>query len=214
MSSKLKKQKYISALVILLIFTSFHGIAQIDEDVLRLEFSVGGNHALSSGFSEGYSGKGFNIPSVNLGAQYLFTEKLGAKLDLGFNRIKGEDDSFKINYTRVNIQGVYNYSKLVGIKDKSDFKLLAHAGPGYTFVRPLGGLKNVDQNYFNAIIGTNAVYALNRNTSLLFDVSYVHGFTEPDVYTPFTDGLGAFNGSIVTFTVGISLSLSGCYYCN
>ncbi|MDW5289234.1 cell envelope biogenesis protein OmpA [Formosa sp. PL04] len=214
MSSKLKQQKYISAVVIFLFLFSLNGFAQIDEDVLRFEMSFGGNHALESGFSEGYSGNSVNIPTLNIGAQYMFTNNIGAKLDLGFNRIKGSEDDFKINYTRVNAQGVYDYSSILGVEEKKPLKLQVHAGPGFSFVRPLGGLNNVDQNYFNAMIGTNILYALNRNSSVFFDVSYIHGFTKPETYSPLSEGLGAFNGSMITFTIGISLSLSGCYYCN
>ncbi|MHA7942834.1 outer membrane beta-barrel protein [Formosa sp. 3Alg 14/1] len=214
MSSKIKKQKYISTVVILLFFFSFQGMSQIDEDVLRLKFAVGGNHVSNTGFAEGYGAKEFNLPSVTLGAQYMFTEKLGAKLDLGFSRIKGENDEFKINYTRINGQAVYDYTHLFNFDKKSNFQFQAHGGPGFTLVRPLEGLREVDQSYFNFILGVETLYALSRTTGVFFDVSYIHGFTKPDTYTPAINGLGAFNGSMFTFTIGVSLSLSGCYYCN
>ncbi|MFB9051637.1 outer membrane beta-barrel protein [Formosa undariae] len=214
MSSILKKQKYISAVVILLFFGSFDGISQIDEDVLRLEFGVGGNHVLDNGFAETYTANEFNLPSITLGAQYMFTDKLGVKLDLGFSRFKGVNDEFKINYTRINGQGIYDYTHILNFDDRSDFKFQVHAGPGFTFVRPLEGIKDVDQSYFNFMLGTEIHYALSSATSIFFDASYIHGFTKPDTYTPAINGLGAFNGSMFTFTIGVSLSLSGCYFCN
>ncbi|WP_299778108.1 outer membrane beta-barrel protein [uncultured Formosa sp.] len=215
MSSILKQQKYITSLVIFICLISIHGFAQEEEDVLKFELSFGANQVSESGFAESFSGDEINLPTINVGAQYMFTETLGAKFDLGFNRIKseGSSESFKINYTRLNLQGVYDYTNIFG-SDIDKLKFQVHAGPGFTFVRPLSIAYNNNQNYFNAMVGTEILYALNRNSSVFFDVSYIHGFTKPDSYSPITSGQGAFNGSILTFTVGVSLSLSGCYYCN
>ncbi|WP_159022618.1 outer membrane beta-barrel protein [Formosa sp. L2A11] len=215
MSSILKQQKYIACLVIFIFLISIPGFSQTDEDVLRFELALGANTAFKDGFAESFSGKTLNLATINVGAQYMFTKTLGAKFDLGFNRIKGEgpSESFKINYTRLNLQGVYDYTKITGL-DVRELKFLIHAGPGFAFVRPLSIDYDNNQNYFNAIVGTEVLYELNRNSSVFFDVSYIHGFTEADDYSPITSGQGAFNGSILTFTVGVSLSLSGCYYCN
>ncbi|MBP1839152.1 outer membrane beta-barrel protein [Formosa algae] len=216
MSSILKQQKYLTVLVIFLFLCSTHGSAQIEEDVLRFELGIGLNQASESGFAESFTSKGLNLPTINVGAQYMFTEELGAKFDLGFNRLKGESSSsdFKINYTRLNLQGVYDYTDIVGLVDVKKLKFQVHAGPGFSFVRPLNTPYDTDQNYFNVIIGTEILYRLNGNSSVFFDVSYIHGFTDVETYSPTSAGFGAFNGSILTFTVGISLSLSGCYYCN
>ncbi|WP_066221856.1 outer membrane beta-barrel protein [Formosa haliotis] len=222
MSSKLNKQKYITGLLIFLFLISVKGYAQKDEDVLRIELSFGGNHAFTSGFAQIYAsedpkteGRGFNLPTLNFGGQYMFSETLGAKLDIGFSRIFSANDSpeFKINYTRINAQVVYDYSRFIGFIPE-EVTLLAHAGPGFSAVRPLGTINDNDQNYLNAILGTQILYMFSRNTSVFFDASYIHGFSNPDTYAPPSEGLGAFNGSMLTFTVGVSLSLSGCYFCN
>ncbi|QDO93648.1 outer membrane beta-barrel protein [Formosa sediminum] len=216
MSSILKQQKRKTLFVIFLFLFSYSGFAQIEEDVLRFELGFGLNQAFNNGYPETFSSKGLNLPTINVGAQYMFTEQLGAKFDLGFNRLKGEGstDDFKINYTRLNLQGVYDYTHIVGLHEVKKLKFQAHAGPGFSFVRPMSIPYNNDQNFFNAIIGSEFLYRLNQNSSVFFDVSYIHGFTSPDSYLYPSEGLGAFNGSILTFTIGISLSLSGCYYCN
>lgn len=213
MSSKLKTQKHITVVVIFLLLFSVNGFTQNFQDVLRFQISFGGNLASENGFAESYSGKGFNIPTINIGTQYMFKKYVGAKLDLGFNRIKGSDNDFKINYTRVNAQVVYDYSRFLSFLPE-DVKTEGHIGPGFTFVSPLGDTPDNDQNYFNIMIGTDFIYALSRTTSVFLDVSYIHGFTRPEVYSPVSEGLGAFNGSMITFTIGISLSLSECYYCD
>jgi hypothetical protein len=38
--------------------------------------------------------------------------------------------------------------------------------------------------------------------------------TSLDDYNPALDGLGAFNGDILNISIGLSVSLSGCQYCD
>lgn len=215
MTLKLNQQKYITSWVIFIFLISIHGAAQEEEEFLRFEFGFGLNTAKDSGFPESFASSGINAPAINVGAQYMFTEDLGAKFDLGFNRIKGQGNSetFKINYTRLNLQGVYECADFMGLGIKK-LKTQLHAGPGYAFVKPLSSPYNNNQYYINAIFGVEFLYALNKTSSLFFDISHIHGFTEPEIYSPSTSGQGAFNGSILTFTLGISLSLSeGCNSC-
>lgn len=221
MSSKLKKQKYNVFLVLLVIMCSVRGFSQKEEDALRFKLAFGVNHAFENGFPQpeenletDIAGHALNLPTINVGAQYMFNERLGAKLDLGYNRISNANNvpDFKINYVRINAQAVYDYSHV--LHSPEDFSLKVHAGPGFSTVKPLGTLKDNKQSYLNVMLGTDISYQLSRSTKVFTDLSFVYGFSNPDEYTPPETGLGAFNGSIVTFTVGVSLSLSGCYFCD
>ncbi len=53
---------------------------------------------------------------------------------------------------------------------------------------------------------------LTRGLYLISDASYIFGFSKE--FEPETEGYGSFNGNLLTVTVGISVSLGGCYYCN
>ncbi|MGJ5642591.1 outer membrane beta-barrel protein [Formosa sp. S-31] len=215
-------QYYKCVLVLLLLICVQTVSAQKEEDALRFQLAFGLNHAFENGFPQpdanlltDIQAHAINFPTINVGAQYMFTNRWGAKLDLGFNRLANAKDvpDFKINYTRINAQVAYDYSYLINLFPE-EVSFVAHAGPGYTKAKPLGTLKGNDQNYLNAMIGTEVLYELSRNAKVFADLAFVYGFSNPDDYTAPETGLGAFNGSIFTFTVGVSLSLSGCYFCN
>lgn len=189
--------------------------AQKDTNVIKAQVALGVNKPLSDGFAADAYANSINFPTINLGIQYMFKEQLGAKLDYSFNRSSQGDNSpeFKLNYSRVNAQIVYDPSNAIGFLP-SRMRFVLHAGPGISFAKPLGDLGGNKQTYLNAMIGAELHYALSETMSIYGDVSYIHGFTSLEDYDPPLSGLGAFNGNVITATVGISFSLSGCYTCN
>lgn len=187
--------------------------SQNDNQKWKAQFSLGFNSPSSSGFVEGFQAKGINFPTINIGVQNMFKKQLGAKLDFGYNRFANEDDTpeFKVNYTRINAQLVYDAT--------FDFNFLPdrigvvfHAGPGYTFIKPLGDYSDNNLSYFNAMAGMEVHYDVSPRFSVFADTSYIMGFAKD--FDPVTDGYGSFNGNLLTVTVGVSVSLSGCQYCD
>ena len=148
MTSNNKLQK-ISILVIALICFSY-AYAQKPTNQIKAQIAVGINSPSSSGFVEGFEAKSINFPTVNLGVQYMFGRSYGAKLDFGFNRFSNDDLStaFKTNYTRINAQFVYDPTETLGFLP-SRLGLVAHAGPGYSFVKPLGNFGNNKRSFLN-----------------------------------------------------------------
>ena len=136
---KTQKQKL---LIVVILFTTF-SFAQKDTNKWKAQIALGVNSPSQSGFVEGFESKSVNFPTVNAGFQYMFKRQLGAKLDFGFNRLSNDDTSpeFKINYTRINAQLVYDPTESIGFLP-ARIGLVAHAGPGYTFVKPLGDFSN------------------------------------------------------------------------
>ncbi|WP_455168736.1 outer membrane beta-barrel protein [Aegicerativicinus sediminis] len=200
--------------LVVLISTVLELQAQRVNNRWKAQIGVGVNRPFWSGFEDGLYANDINGPTVNLGLQYMFSETLGAKLDYGFNRMKNADEvpNFKINYSRINAQVVYDPSNAIGFLPNR-MRIVLHAGPGYSIVKPLGGLQT-DQSYLNAMGGTEFHYGLSDSLSLFLDVAYVYGFTSLDDYNPTIEGLGAFNGDLLYATIGVSISLSGCYTCN
>lgn len=197
-----------------LLFFCLNTNAQKDTNKWKALFAFGVNSPASSGFVVDGNAKTINLPTVNIGLQHMFTRQYGAKLDFGFNRFTNDTNvqDFKINYSRINAQFVLNISELIGISNRMQF--LLHAGPGYSFVKPLAGLGFNKQSYLNFMGGLELHYAINEKVSIFTDLSYIYGFTSLDNYDPTISGLGAFNGNITTLTFGVALSLSGCYTCN
>ncbi|OUR98342.1 cell envelope biogenesis protein OmpA [Flavobacteriales bacterium 33_180_T64] len=211
MTSNYRFQK-ISLLVIALVcFLNTH--AQKDTSKFKAQIAVGVNSPSQSGFVDGFKSKSLNLPTVNLGIQHMFKPQLGAKLDFGFNRFSSGDNSveFKANYTRINAQIVYDPTELITFLPQQ-IGLVGHAGPGYTFVKPLGNYGNNKTSFFNVMAGFEVHYGLTERMSLYADTSYILGFGKD--FDPVTEGYGSFNGNLLTITFGVTFSISGCQYCD
>jgi OOP family OmpA-OmpF porin len=186
--------------------------SQVDTSTLKAQIALGINSPSSSGFVSNFESKSINFPTVNLGVQYMFSRTLGTKLDFGYNRFSNLDNTpeFKVNYTRLNAQLVLNATNSLGFLP---FKtgVFVHAGPGFSFIKPLGNYPENKTSYLNIMAGMEFHYGLSDSMSLYIDGSYIAGFS--DDFNPVTDGYGSFNGNMLTITVGLSLSLTGCYYC-
>ena len=178
-------------------------------------FALGFNYPTTDGFVNGTYAKPVNFPTVNLGVQRMFKNTYGVKLDYGFNRFKSDDESpeFKLNYSRINAQFVFDPSSYIGFLPRR-IRTILHAGPGISFAKPLGNLGNNKQTYLNLLGGLEVHYAISEKVSVYTDVAYIYGLTSLDDYDPVLSGLGAFNGSVFNLTFGIAVSLSGCQFCD
>ncbi|MDB9720863.1 cell envelope biogenesis protein OmpA [Winogradskyella sp.] len=178
-------------------------------------FAVGLNYPTTDGFVKGTYAQPVNFPTVNIGIQHMLKRQYGVKLDFGFNRFKNDSDApeFKINYTRINAQFVYDPTDFLKFLP-SRLRTVLHAGPGVSFVKPLGNLGDNKQTFLNLNTGLELHYAINEKLSLYTDIAYLYGVTSLDDYNPVISGLGAFNGSVFNLTFGLAVSLSGCQYCD
>ncbi|MDO6761776.1 cell envelope biogenesis protein OmpA [Tamlana sp. 2_MG-2023] len=199
-------------IVAILFFWFGFSQAQDDSSTFKVQFATGINTPMASGFVSGFDAKPINFPTINLGVQYLFSNNFGAKLDLGYNRFSNKKNTteFKTNYTRINLQGVYDASRIIRFSPR--MATFLHAGPGFTMITPLADYGENKTNFMNAMVGAEFHYGINDVLSIYLDGSYIFGFGK--AFDPPSDGFGAFNGDILTVTIGASISLSGCYYCN
>lgn len=204
-------QKYF--IVAFMVFFTFNLCAQRETNKWKAQIALGINSPSSSGFVEPFMGKSLNFPSVAFGIQSMFTKTLGAKLDYNFNRVLSDDSSpeFKLNYSRVNVQLVYDPTyNLYFLPPRMG--LVLHAGPGYSFVKPLGNYGDNKDSFFNVMGGLEVHFGLAERASLYVDTSYILGLGKD--FNPVEDGYGSFNGNLLTINFGITFSLSGCQYCS
>lgn len=197
--------------LIAVLFCNTFGFSQGDTSTVKAQFALGVSSPSSSGFVADFEGNSINFPSINLGLQYMFRPKLGAKLDFGFNRFSNEKNTpkFKINYSRINAQLVFDASGIVSFSNKTG--TFIHAGPGFSIIKPLGDYTANKTSYLNGMGGIEFHYGISDKLSVYLDTAYILGFAKD--FTPVSDGFGAFNGNVLTITFGASISLSGCYYC-
>ena len=199
-------------LVPLFVFTVINMFAQRETNKWKAQLALGVNSPSQSGLVEDFQSKSMNFPTVNLGIQNMFSQQFGAKLDYSFNRISSEDNTpeFKLNYSRVNAQLVFDPTNSISFMP-TRMDLVLHAGPGYTFVKPLGSYGDNKLSFFNVMGGLEVHYGLTERMSLYVDASYIMGMAKD--FEPLTEGYGSFNGNLLTLTFGITFSLSGCQYC-
>ncbi|WP_299225570.1 cell envelope biogenesis protein OmpA [uncultured Psychroserpens sp.] len=198
--------------LIILLLVGVFSFAQKETNKWKAQVAVGVNSPSQSGFVEEFEAQSINFPTVNLGIQRMFKQQFGAKLDFGFNRFSNANDSpeFKVNYSRINAQFVYDPTESIAFLPQR-VGLVTHAGPGFTFVKPLGDFANNNISFLNVMAGFEVHYGLSERMSLYTDVSYVLGLGKD--FDPITEGLGSFNGNLLTLTFGITFSISGCQYC-
>lgn len=209
-----KLKPYFFFFLVLLMATSSYG--QFRETTKwKALFAVGLNYPTTDGFVKGTYAQPVNFPTVNIGIQHMLKRQYGVKLDFGFNRFKNDSDApeFKVNYTRINAQFVYDPTDFLKFLP-SRLRTVLHAGPGVSFVKPLGNLGDNKQTFLNLNTGLELHYAINEKLSLYTDIAYLYGVTSLDDYNPVISGLGAFNGSVFNLTFGLAVSLSGCQYCD
>ena len=187
--------------------------AQEDYSVWKGQFSLGLNAPFQDGFVNPFEAKTINFPTVHIGVQYMFKQQFGAKLDFGYNRMSNESDApdFKLNYTRINAQFVYDLTSRAAFMPIGT-GLVLHGGPGFSMIKPLGEYGQNETSFLNAMAGFEFHYLISRTTAVYIDTSYILALGGE--FDPITEGYGSFNGNVLTFTVGLSLSLSGCRTCN
>ncbi|TYB78178.1 cell envelope biogenesis protein OmpA [Bizionia gelidisalsuginis] len=208
---KTSNTPYCFLIVFLISATSL--FAQQDTSKWRALLAIGVNSPSQSGFVADFEGNSINFPTINLGVQTLFTPQMGAKLDFGYNRFSNADKSpaFKVNYTRINAQFVYDASPhLLFLPVR--MAVVGHIGPGYSIVKPLDVYGDNKVSFLNAMAGLECHYNLDETLALYLDGSYIKGFAKD--FDPEMSGYGSFNGDLLTVTVGVSIALSGCRTCN
>ena len=194
---------------------SFANFGQSDTSKWKAQIAFGFNYPDVDGFVPGFEAKPVNFPTINLGVQHMFTQNMGAKLDLGYNRFSNVEESaeFKTNYTRINAQFVYDASRDIGFLPPS-IGMVGHVGPGMSFIKPLGTYGDNKHSFFNAMAGVEFHYRIAKTVSAYVDGSYIYSFSGDKTYDPISEGYGTFNNNLFNITLGISVSLSGCQYCD
>lgn len=213
MTSNFKTQN-VKLLVIIAVLMTTISFAQRDTEKWKLQLALGINNPIDTGENVGYYTKYLNFPTVNLGLQHMFSEDIGAKLDVGFNRSSNANSSleFKLNYTRVNAQIVYNLRSLL-LFLPNRVAVVAHAGPGISFTQPLGNFNKNKYTFFNALAGLEIHYGLSRTLSVYTDLGYAYSLAGKNKYNVAIDGF-SFNDDLMYVAFGVSVSLNGCQYCN
>jgi len=205
--------KYKNVFFLFVFFSTISCFAQTETNQWKFQIGFGFNNPIDNAKEDNFYTKYVNFPTINMGVQYMFKPQLGAKIDFGYNRaVSGEGSpEFKFNYSRVNAQFVYDFTYIMQFLPQP-MAVLGHIGPGVSFTKPLGSYAENKYTFLNLLAGLEIHYGIARTVSVYGDFSYAMGLSGKEKYDPEIEGF-SFNGDLMYVTIGISVSLSGCYYC-
>ena len=110
-----------------------------------LDFGLG-IHRIGEPIDAGYSAR--VLGQGNIGARYMFNERFGIRLDLGYNSFEADSQSlpFSSSFFRTSVEGIVNLGNIYKFNTFTNkFNLLLHGGLGGSFLsfsEPTANLAN------------------------------------------------------------------------
>lgn len=169
----------------------------------------GGISKPTTPFTTCYAAKEYNLFHADLGVRYMFNNKFGLKVDVGYDQFKNASNSasFDGKYYRTALQGVVNLGRVLNFEEWTrSLNVQAHTGIGYAFMKN-DRFEGID-NMLNHIIGLTGQIKLSERIALNADFSMINNvrqtYTFDGAIAPEDRG---FNGTLYNATVGLSIYL-------
>lgn len=162
--------------------------------------------------SPGYKTDALSLGQASLGVRYMFNEKFGLRLDVGYNEFKEGKNSlpFKSNYYRTSLEGVVNAGSLLKFSSWTNrFNLLFHGGVGMSNLRTITPVDNgTGEPILNMIVGFTPQFKLTNRISLFLDASAIfHDYQDFTFDGAANTGTREINASIFNTSIGVNISL-------
>ena len=169
----------------------------------QAQFGIEANYGLSGVFQPSIN----EISHFGGGITYDFDETYGVKLDFASDSFSIENKDTGIETgsknTRISLQAVMNVSSLINPRSSyGDFRVLAHAGGGYSLVKSTYNAGN--DNLVNVVIGLTPRFKITDGLYFAVDASTVFNISQHYNF----DGSFSYQDNINSFT-GITYNLTG-----
>ncbi|WP_343328802.1 OmpA family protein [Polaribacter staleyi] len=193
----------------LLIGSVFQSSAQ---DFNKWSIDVGaGVQTIVGSVAPGYGTNNPDFWQANIGARYMFNERFGLRLDLGYNNISeaSGNNPFKSNYYRGSIEGVINAGNLLNFRSwTKDFNLLVHAGGGISRLYSSEPIDTDADKMRQLIAGVTPQFKLSNRVSLFADVSGISNYYQNRSFDGTTTSKkNGISGGIVNYSIGVNIAL-------
>lgn len=129
--------------------------------------------------SDGYNTSTFGQGSF--GVRYMFNERFGLRLDLGYNSFSDAEGSlpFKSNYYRANLESVLNLGNILNFDSWTErFNLLGHGGVGAGSLNVTEPTDNGGDLIFSINFGITPQYQLSDRIALFLDFNTFINFSQ------------------------------------
>ena len=169
----------------------------------QAQFGIEANYGLSGVFQPSIN----EISHFGGGITYDFDETYGVKLDFASDSFSIENKDTGIETgsknTRISLQAVMNVSSLINPRSSyGDFRVLAHAGGGYSLVKSTYNAGN--DNLINVVMGLTPRFKITDGLYFAVDASTVFNISQHYNF----DGSFSYQDNINSFT-GITYNLTG-----
>lgn len=168
------KKLFISALIGLFALSAYSQIETTKRyNLLSIEGTLGYGIPMSNVSVSG-DGSFHSIPSVNLGARYMFNQDWGTRF--AFNNNNFRENSIGSSQFRLELEAYYNFGNLFDLTLKSSERvaLFLHAGVGVGITSSNNPTFEYDENERHGaiILGISPRFRLNDKVSLITDFNY------------------------------------------
>jgi len=171
-------------------------------------------YSFEGGYGLGISGKPgiTQLSHFDVGFRYMITEYWGIKFDFGSDQFRTDKEGYAqeigTDYKRISFNVVNNLGRQINMRELSpNLNLLAHAGLGYSYIKPVG-VATSDQvdSIGNVIIGITPQYYIIENIALHADVAYIVNFSQHKDFDGFSRYLGvkSFVGGMANVSLGLT----------
>jgi OOP family OmpA-OmpF porin len=176
-----------------------------------LDFGVG-VHEIINPISSGYETGALSLGQASLGVRYMFNEKFGLSLGVGYNEFQEGNNSlpFRSNYYRTSLEGVVNAGNLLKFSSWTKrLNLLFHGGLGYSNLRTISPIDSGSgEPLLNFIVGFTPQFKLSNRISLFLDASAIfHDYQNITYDGAPNTGEREINASLFNTSIGVNISL-------
>lgn len=160
---------------------------------------------------------GFILNCYTVGTRYNFSNTIGLKMDIAFDRFINSEEStskpFEVAQYRTSIQGIFNLNSLVKPKNEiSRFNLLFHAGIHLAILKPISAdynkkVSNGD-SYGGIVFGITPIIRISKKTAVFLDFSSFNNYGQNLTWNgKHSEVANNSNGHMFSGTFGLSFAL-------
>jgi OOP family OmpA-OmpF porin len=178
-----------------------------------VDLSIGGTNAVEP-YTPGYWSNTVDLVHTSGGVRYMFNNKFGLKLDVGYDLISndkigknGNSLPFKTNYYRSSFQGVLDIGRIFTFENFTDrWSLLFHTGGGMSLTS--SKINPEKDKMVNFLFGFTPQFKINDRIALNVDASFIWHIYQQYTFDMYNSVYNrGFDGFLANATVGVNIYL-------